>query len=186
MIKERHMRDQCLHRSLSYNISGLTVTINQTELLTKQMTTTTDHVAEAHHETTTILKTTPHNTDTVLHHKIGITMTEVILLKITLVHVMIIMNETLGCFVLLIEHTDHLTDAISILDAGPVLIQGLTILHDSFLHSDLLQDQEILGILDPALALTQERKSIQSKLNHRTIPSDLKYIRITLQKWLTL
>ena len=76
------MRDQSLIRIFVYNISSLTLTIIQTELMTIKMTTTTDHVVEVHHGTTTIIKITPHNTDTVLHHEIGITLTEVLLLNI--------------------------------------------------------------------------------------------------------
>ena len=102
MIKVRPMRDQSLIRIFVYNISSLTLTIIQTELMTIKMTTTTDHVVEVHHGTTTIIKITPHNTDTVLHHEIGITLTEVLLLNITLVHVINI-NKTLDRIVLLID-----------------------------------------------------------------------------------
>ena len=91
---------------------------------------------------------------------------------------MIIINETLDRIVRLIDQRDNLTDAILVLDTDHALIQELTILHDILLHLDLLQDQEILGILDPALTLTQETKVIQYKLNHKTILSNLKYICI--------
>ena len=71
---------------------------------------------------------------------------------------MIIKNESLDCFVLLIYHKDHLTDAILVLDTNPVPIQEMTKLHDTLLQIDLHQEQDILGILDPTLALTQETK----------------------------
>ena len=150
------------------------------------MTTTTDNVVGVHHETTIIINLTSHKTETTLHHQIEIIPKEVLLLNIILVHVMIIINETLDRIVRLIDHRDHIMHAILDLDTNHALIQELTILHDILLHLDLLQDQEILGILDPALTLTQETKLIQYKLNHKTILSNLKYICITLQKWLML
>ena len=48
-------------------------------------------------------------------------MTEVLPLNITHVHDMIITNEILDCVVLLIDHTDHLIDAILVLDTDHVL-----------------------------------------------------------------
>ena len=121
MTKKTPMRDQSLHRNLLYNISGLTLITKQTEWMTKQMTTTTDHTVEVHHETTTIIKTTLHNTDSVLHHETEITLAVVLHLILTLVHVMIIINETLDRIVL-IDHTDDLSDAILLLDTSPVLV----------------------------------------------------------------
>ena len=79
------MRDQSLHKNVLYNIFCLTLTTNQTILMTKQVTITTDHVVEVHHETTTEIKITSHRTDIVLHHEIETTMTEVLLLNITLI-----------------------------------------------------------------------------------------------------
>ena len=94
-------------------------------------------------------------------------MTEVLLLNITLVHDMILINETLDRIVLRIDHTDHLTDAILVLDTDHVLIQEITLLPDVFLHLDLRQNQEILQIPSPALTLTQETKLIVYKLNKK-------------------
>ena len=110
-----------------------------------------------------------HKTETALHHEIEITMTEVLLLNITLVHDMIVINETLDRIVLRIDHTDHLTDAILVLDTYHVLIQEITLLPDVFHHSDLRQNQEILQIPSPALTLTQETKLIVYKLNQKKI-----------------
>ena len=109
-------------------------------------------------------------------------MREILILNIKLVHGMMFINETLDRIILLTVHTGHLRDAILVLDIDPVLIQAVKIAHAILLHLDLLQDQELLDIPDTALALTQETKSIQYKLNHKTIPSKLKYICITPQK----
>ena len=91
----------------------------------------------------------------------------------------------LGHIVLLIDHTALLTDAILVLDTDPVLIQEIAILHDTLLHLDFLQDQDIPGNLDPVLALKQETESIQYNLNHKTVPSNLKYICTEMANALT-
>ena len=80
---------------------------------------------------------------------------------------MISINEILDPIGFLIDHTDQLTDAILVLETDHVLIQETTILQDTLLHSDLLQDQEILDILGPALTLIQETKLIQYKHNQQ-------------------
>ena len=88
-------------------------------------------------------------------------MTEELLLNITHAHDMITTNEILDCIILFIDHTDHHIDTILVLDRDHVLIQETIILQDKSLHLDLLQDQEILDILDPARTLIQGTKVIQ-------------------------
>ena len=73
-----------------------------------------------------------------------------------------------------------------VLNTDHALIQEITNLQDIHLHLDLFQGQEILEHLDTALILRQETKSIEYKLSHKTILSNLKHICITLQKWLML
>ena len=111
-------------------------------------------------------------------------MTDALLLKIIHVPDMITINEILDPIVLILDHTYHLTDAILDLDLDPVLIQETTILQDTLLRSDLLQDQDILDILDPAP--TQETKV----KNHSTNSINLSIVSIdlstTLRKWLML
>ena len=92
MIRERPMRDQNLLKNLVYKFSVPILLTDQTELMTEQMTTTTDNVFEVHHETAIIEKNS-HNTDTALHHEIEITMTKVLLRNIILVHDMIIIKR---------------------------------------------------------------------------------------------
>ena len=83
-------------------------------------------------------------------------MIKVLLLIITHIHDMIKINEIVDRIVLLVDHTDPLTDATLILDTDYVLIQKTTILQDILIHLDILQDQKIPSILDPALTLLQE------------------------------
>ena len=83
-------------------------------------------------------------------------MIKVLLLIITHIHDMIKINEIVDRIVLLVDHTDPLTDATLILDTDYVLIQKTTILQDILIHSDILQDQKIPSILDPALTILQE------------------------------
>ena len=78
---------------------------------------------------------------------------------------MITVDEILHPIVLLIEHTDHLTDAVLVLDIDHVFIPATKILQNILLHIDPLQDQEILDILNPALTLIQEKTLIQYKPN---------------------
>ena len=183
MIKEKPMRDQNLHKNVLYNVFVPTPT-KQTEKMREQTKITTNTAVEVHHETAITTKITAHRTDTSLHHAIEITMTEVQLRNIILVQGMIIINEILYRIVLLIDHRDHLTDAIFVVDTNHVPIQEITILQDILLLLDLLQNQEILNILSPALTLPRQTKSIQYKLNHEMILLNFKYICITLKKWL--
>ena len=113
-------------------------------------------------------------------------MTEALLLNFIHVLDVITINEILDLIVLTIDHTDHLTDAILVLDTDHVLIQQTTILQDILLHSDLLQDQEILDVLDPALIPKQETKLIQYKRNQQMTLLNLKYTCTTLQKRIML
>ena len=83
-------------------------------------------------------------------------MTEVLLLKIIHFLEMININEIPDPIVLLIDHTDHLTDAIFVLDTDHVLNTVTTILRIILFHIDLLRGQEILDVLDPALTPIQE------------------------------
>ena len=152
----------------------------------KKTNITTENAVEVHHEADTITKITAHRTYTSLHHAIEMTLTKVLLRNITLVHDMIIINETLDRIVLLIDHTDHLTDAIFVVDTNHIPIQEITTLQDILLLLDLLQNQEILDIRSPALTLPRETKSIQYKLNREVILLNFKYICITLKKWLLL
>ena len=69
IIKESPMRDPSLHRNHSYNIFGVTLTTNQTEMMTNQMTITTDQVVEVHHETFTKIKIISHTTVIVLRSR---------------------------------------------------------------------------------------------------------------------
>ena len=79
------------------------------------MNIATDNAVEVHHETSIITKITSHRTDIVLHHEIEIIITEA-LLKIIHVPDKITINEILNPIVLLIDLTDHLTDAVLVLD----------------------------------------------------------------------
>ena len=95
-------------------------------------------------------------------------MNEALLFKIIHVLDMITIDEILDPIVILIEQTDHLTDVIHVLDIvdiDHVLIQATTILQNTFLHINILQDQAVPDILETALILTQELTSIQYKLN---------------------
>ena len=112
-------------------------------MITDQMNFTTDNVVEVHHETSIIQKITLHRTDTVLHHEIKIIMTETLLLKIIHVLDMITIDDILDPIAHLIEHTDHLRDAILVQNIDHVLFLETTILQNILLHIDLIQDQEI-------------------------------------------
>ena len=127
----------------------------------------TNFTVEEHHEITIIPKITSHRTDTVLHHEIELIMTEALLLKIIHFPDMITNNEILDPIVHLIYHTDHLTDVTLVQDTCHVLIKETTFLKNILLHLDLLQEQEILDTLDPALSLIQEITLIQYKPNQQ-------------------
>ena len=179
--KHRHdddispMRDQSLYKNLLYHLSVPTLKTDHTELITEPTTFTTDNVGEVHHETAIITKITSHRPDIALHHEIKITRTEVLLLNITVVHDMIMIKETLDGIVLLIDHTDHLTDASLDRDTDHIPIQEITILQDIFLHLDLLQDQKILDFLDPAFTLAPETILIQYILDHKMTIFKMKF-----------
>ena len=104
-------------------------------------------------------------TEQISFYEIWNILTEVLLLKIIHVFDMITVDEILHPIVLLIEHTDHLTDAVLVLDIDHVLIPETKFLQNILLHKDLLQDQEILDILKPALTLIQEKTLIHNKPN---------------------
>ena len=78
---------------------------------------------------------------------------------------MININEILDPIVLLLDHTDHLTGTILVLDTDHVLIPETTISQNLLLHLDLLQGRENLDILNLALTLRQEITLIQYKPN---------------------
>ena len=141
--------------------------LEQKEMMIDQMNIPTDNAVEViyNHETTFIPKLTPHRSDIILHHEIEIIMTEALLLKNIKVLDITTINKILDPIVLHIDHTNHLTDGILVLNTDHVLIQKTTILQNILLYLHLLQDQEILNILGPALTLIQEITSIQYKPN---------------------
>ena len=60
MIKEKPMHNQNLHKNLLYNIFVQTLMIEQKEMMTNQISITTNNVVEVHHETTIIQERTLH------------------------------------------------------------------------------------------------------------------------------
>ena len=163
--KEKAMHDQNFHKNHCYNTFVQTLTIEQNEIMTDQMNNTTDNVVEVHHETTNIPIITLHRTDIVLRHEIEIIMTEEVFLKMTHVIDLITTNKNLDPIVPLIEHTDHFSDVILVLDIDPILFPETTFSQTVLFHIDLLQDQEILDFLDPPLTLLQEITLIPYKPN---------------------
>ena len=152
-INEMLMLDQNPHNNLSYSTSVLHPMIERKPMII-------DTEAEAIHVTTLITKTIL-KTDIVLHREIDLVKTKLPLLHNILDHDMIITNEIHDLIVL---HTDLLIDphidTHLVHDIDHVLIQETTIFLNIQIHTDHLQDQEILDILDLVHTLTLGTKSI--------------------------
>ena len=112
IIKEKVLHDQNLHKNFCTFVQS--PMLEQKEMMSD-------------HETFFIPKITLQRIDIVLHHEMEINMTEA-LPKIVHVLDMITINEILDPNILLIEHTDHLTDAIFLLDTDHILFPETTIL----------------------------------------------------------
>ena len=123
--------------------------------------------AKVHHEKFNLPKITIHKTDIVLRLEIDSVMTRKLLIHNTLDHDKTIINETPDLIALLIDpFTNHL---ILVNDIDHAQIQEITtILQVTHLHSDHLQDQEILGF--QGLAHTQiQVKTIQRQVQKAPI-----------------
>ena len=110
-----------------------TLMIEQQEMIIDQMNITIDNAVEVHHET--LQKITPHRTTIVLHHDRNHYDRNSTPRSYTRSRYD---NYQLDPIVLLIDHTDHLTDAILVLDTDQVLFRETTILLNLLLHLDLL------------------------------------------------
>ena len=150
---EMHMLDQNLLKNHLYSTSVLLLSIEQN-------TTITDVEVEVPHVTTLITKTT-HKIDTVLHPKIDLAMTKVLLLHNTLEHDMILTNAIPGLTAL---HTDLriylLIDTTLALDIDHAPIPETIILQNIQIHTDHLLNQESLNFLDPVHTPILETESI--------------------------
>ena len=138
---EMHMLDQNLHKNHLYSTFVLLLMIEQNIMII-------DTEVEVLHETTLTIKTI-HKIDTVLHLKIDLVMTKVLVLHSTLDHDMILTNVTLSLTAL---HTDPLTDllidTIFALDTDHAHILETINLQNIQIHTDHLHDQENLDYLD--------------------------------------
>ena len=117
---EMHLLDQNLHKNYLYSTSVL-------HLMIEQNTTITDIEVEVPHET--ILTTKPiHKIDAVLHLKIDLAMTKVLLLHNTLNHDTILTNAIHGLTALHTDlHIDLLIDTTLALDIKHAPNQGTII-----------------------------------------------------------
>ena len=153
------MLDQNLHKNHSYSTFVLL-------LMTEQNSMIINIKAEELHEITHTTKTI-HKIDSLLHLEIDLAMTKVLLLHNTLDHDMILINAIHGLTVL---HTDLLTDLLIdttlALDIDHALIRETIILHVIQIHTDHLQDREILDFLDLVHTPILEVNSI--RYNHKT------------------
>ena len=128
-----------------------------------------DIEAEVHHKITIITKTIIPTQDIVLHLEKDAVMTKIPLLHKTHDHDMTIINEINDltdhptC-----HHTDPLTDAILVLGTDHVHFHATIIFNDTLLHSDHLQDQETLDLLDHGPIPIQEINLTEFNLKHRT------------------
>ena len=109
-----------------------------------------DTEVEVPQETTLTIKTI-YKIDTVLHLEIDLVTIKVLLLHTTLDHDMIHTNVIPGPTVLLTDlHTDPHIDTTLVLDTDHAPIPETTNSQNIQIHTDHLQDQEILEFLDLA------------------------------------
>ena len=146
-----HMLDQNLLENHLYSTSALFLMIEQNTMII-------EIEVEVPHVTTFTTKTI-YEIDTVLHLKIDLAMTKVLLLHNTLDHDMILTNAIHGLIAL---HTDLridlLIDTTLALDIDHAPIPETIILKNIQIHTDHLLNQEILDFLDPVHTLILETK----------------------------
>ena len=137
------MLDVNLHKNHLYSTSVLLPMIEQNIMII-------DTEVEVPHETTLTTKTI-HKIDTVLQLEIELVMTKVLLLHTTLDHDMIHTKVIPGPTVLHTDlHTDPHIDTTLVLDTDHAPIPETTNSQNIQIHTDHLQDQEILDFLDLA------------------------------------
>ena len=152
-INEMLMLDQNLHKTHLYITFVLLLMTKQNEII---------HILEVEVLHGTTLRTNIiHKTDIALHPVIDLVMTKILLRHNTLDHDKIIINETQDPIVLLTDLLiDRLTDTTLVPDLDHAHIQEtIKILQNLQLHTNHLQDQEILDFLDPVHTQILEIKS---------------------------
>ena len=118
-------------------------------IVAEQNETIRDIEVELHHVIIIIIETTTHKADIPLYLEITLFMTNVLLLHTIIVHDMTFTIEILDLIVLLTDpHNDHLVDMTLAKDTDSAPILEITTSQKIRPHSDHLQDQKILEILD--------------------------------------
>ena len=152
------MHDQNLLRNLSFIISVHPPKTKHQDMKPDQMNIQIDFAVEVH-LVITLREKTILTLDIDLHLELVTIMIEILLLRITLDHVMIIIKETLDDMV---HHTglliDHHTHVIHVLDTNLNLTPEIITSKNTLLHIDLLQDLEIPDTLDLVHTLIHEIK----------------------------
>ena len=120
-----------------------------------------DIEVDIHHEITFIPKTAIHKIHITLHLEIDLVMTRILLLHNTLDQDMTIINETRDLIALLIDlSTNHLIEVIFVTDNDHAHIQEtITILRDTHLPLDQIQDVESLEFLELAHLQIKEKQT---------------------------
>ena len=152
------MHDRNLLSTLLYSISVHLPMTKHQGTIPGQITIQID-IAVQVHLVITIREMTVLNIEKYLHLELVTIMIEILLLRITLDHVMIIIKETLDDIV---HHTglliDHHTHVIHVLDTNLDLTPEIITSKNTHLQIDLLQDLEIPDISNPDYNLIHEVK----------------------------